>query len=267
MPKNHLDQYIKSPDAIQKMRIAGKIAANILDAVENEIKPGVSTEHLNTFCHNLIVDTYQAIPAPLNYKGFPKSICTSVNHVICHGIPNEKKILRNGDIINIDVTVIKDGYHGDTSRMYHVGKPSILAQRLTQVARECMFKGINMVKPGTNLKDIGRAIATHAKKNHFSSVEDYCGHGIGTDFHEAGFHVLHYDSNKIEDQLLVPGLTFTIEPMINTGSHLTKILGDGWTVVTKDKSLSAQWEHTLLCTETGVEILTLGANEQPIQSK
>lgn len=262
---HNLQAYTKTTEEIQKMRMAGKLAATVLEKVAPLVKEGTSTEALNEFCHQLITEEMQAIPAPLNYRGFPKSICTSVNHVICHGIPSEKKILRQGDIINIDVTVIKDGYHGDTSQMFYVGKPSILAKRLTEVARECMYIGINMVKPGTNLKDIGRAIAEHAEKNRFSSVKDFCGHGIGSDFHEEGFHVLHYDNHSVPDQYLLPGHTFTIEPMINAGSYLTKTLADGWTVVTKDKSLSAQWEHTLLCTEDGVEILTLRDSETPLK--
>lgn len=260
----NLQAFVKTEQEIQKMRIAGKLAATVLDRVAPLVKEGTHTDALNTFCHNLITEEMQAIPAPLNYRGFPKSICTSVNHIICHGIPSDKKILKSGDIINIDVTVIKDGYHGDTSRMFYIGKPNILAKRLVENARECMYVGINMVKPGANLKDIGRAIAHHAHKSYFSSVRDFCGHGIGKEFHEEGFHVLHYDDTSIPDRYLYPGLTFTIEPMINAGSHLTKTLSDGWTVVTKDKSLSAQWEHTLLCTEKGVEILTLGANDSPI---
>lgn len=264
MAHNPLSSHAKSPDAIKKMRQAGKLAATVLDRVTPLVKPGVTTEALNAFCHKLITEEMSAIPAPLNYRGFPKSICTSVNHVICHGIPSDKKALRAGDIINIDVTVIKDGYHGDTSRMYCVGKPPILAKRLVQVARECLYIGINMVKPGTSLKAIGKAIADHAHQHNFSSVRDFCGHGIGTDFHEEGFHVLHYDNPTVEEQILVPGLTFTIEPMINVGSYETKTLADDWTVVTKDKTLSAQWEHTLLCTQDGVEILTLGADEKPL---
>ncbi len=259
-----LDQLVKSPKAIQKMRIAGKQASQVLDMIERHIQPGVSTDELNTLCHTFITKDLNAIPAPLNYRGFPKSICTSVNHVVCHGIPCVKKILKEGDIINIDVTVIQDGYHGDTSRMFFVGKPSILAKRLVDTARECLYIGIQAVRPGQSLKTIGRIIEEHAKKNHFSSVYEYCGHGIGSDFHESGLQVLHYDHASIPDNILLPGLTFTIEPMINAGKRQTKQLADGWTVVTKDKSLSAQWEHTLLCTENGVEILTLGENEKPL---
>ena len=259
-----LEHYIKTREAIAKMRIAGKLAASVLDMITQHVRPGISTDKLNTLCHTFITEDLQAIPAPLHYKGFPKSICTSVNHVVCHGIPDSNKVLRQGDIINIDVTVIKDGYHGDTSRMFYVGEPSILAKRLVETARACMYAGINLVKPGQSLKTIGKKIEALAKEQHFSSVYDYCGHGIGSDFHESGFQILHYDHPSIPDIKLLPGLTFTIEPMINAGKRFTKVLGDDWTVVTKDRSLSAQWEHTLLCTEDGVEILTLGAEEQPI---
>lgn len=256
-----LETLVKSKEAIEKMRIAGKLAASVLDMIQEHVKPGVHTDALNSICHDYITNDLQAIPAPLNYKGFPKSICTSINHVVCHGIPSNK-VLRQGDILNIDVTVIKDGYHGDTSRMFYVGAPSILSKRLVETARECLYIGINMVKPGQSLKAIGKAIESYAKKQHFSSVYEYCGHGIGTDFHEKGFQILHYDHPSIPDSTLLPGLTFTIEPMINAGKRHTKVLSDEWTVVTKDRSLSAQWEHTLLCTDSGVEILTLGKDEK-----
>lgn len=244
---------IKTPDEIEKMRVAGRLAAQVLEMIEPYVKEGVTTDELNDRCHQYIVNDLQAIPAPLNYKGFPKSICTSVNHVICHGIPNEKK-LKQGDIINIDVTVIKDGYHGDTSKMFAIGQPSIQAARLMRVARECLLLGIAQVKPGNFLGDIGECIAQHAHAHHFSVVREYCGHGIGKIFHEDP-QVLHYGKAKTGLQL-VPGMTFTIEPMINAGKRHTRLLPDNWTVVTKDHSLSAQWEHTLLVTETGCEVLT-----------
>jgi methionyl aminopeptidase len=228
--------------------------------IEPWIVPGVTTEELNTRCHDFIVNTQHAIPAPLNYKGFPKSICTSVNHQICHGIPSQKA-LKNGDIINVDVTVIKDGYHGDTSRMYQVGTTSVLAQRLCRVAKECMMIGIEMVKPGVALGDIGYAIQNHAEGKGFSVVREYCGHGIGRFFHEDP-QVLHYGSPGTPP-ILEAGMTFTIEPMINAGKRHTKQLNDGWTVVTKDRSLSAQWEHTLLVTPDGYEILTLVPGDDP----
>lgn len=260
-PLQHL---VKKAEEIEKMKVAGHLAAKVLTMIEPYIQPGVSTERLNTLCHDYITIDLKAIPAPLNYRGFPKSICTSVNHVVCHGIPKAEKILKEGDIINIDVTVIKDGYHGDTSRMFTVGKVSTQASRLLSIARECLFIGINLVKPGVSLKTIGRAIDQHAKNHHYSNVREYCGHGIGSKFHEEGLQVLHYDDTSIPDITLIPGLTFTIEPMINIGKRLTKTLSDNWTVVTKDKSLSAQWEHTLLCTANGVEILTLREGETPL---
>lgn len=248
---------VKTPEQIEKMRAAGKAASQVLDFITPYVQAGTSTLALNDLAHGYIVDTLGLVPAPLNYRGFPKSVCISINHVVCHGIPSEQKKLKNGDIVNIDVTVIKDGFHGDTSRMFKVGKISTLADRLVRVSKECMEVGIELVRPGVNLKTIGRAVAEHAEKNGFSSVREYCGHGIGTEFHESGFQLLFYDDHTIADAFLEPGLTFTIEPMINAGKRFTKTLSDGWTVVTKDKSLSAQWEHTLLCTETGVEILTV----------
>ena len=260
-PLQHL---VKTTTEIQKMRTAGKLAASVLTMIEPYVIAGTSTEALNQRCHDYIVNELDAIPAPLNYRGFPKSICTSINHVVCHGIPKSDKILKEGDIINIDITVIKDGYHGDTSRMFKIGGISTQANRLVNVARECLFVGIDLVKPGTSLKTIGRAIDNHAKKHHYSNVREYCGHGIGSEFHEEGLQVLHYDDSSIADITLIPGLTFTIEPMINIGKRFTKTLSDDWTVVTKDKSLSAQWEHTLLCTDDGVEILTRRDDEQVI---
>jgi len=248
---------IKNEAEIEKMRVAGKLASEVLDMIEEHVKAGVTTDELNTICHDYIVNEQQAIPAPLNYRGFPKSICTSVNHVICHGIPGDKK-LKKGDIINIDVTVIKDGYHGDNSRMYFVGKPSVLAKRICDVARESMMIGIRMVKPGVQLGDIGHAIQKHAESNNFSVVREYCGHGIGAGFHEDP-QVLHY-GRPGTGMTLQEGMTFTIEPMINVGRRETRLLADEWTVVTRDHSLSAQWEHTILVTKDGYEILTNSEN-------
>lgn len=250
---------IKTVEEIEKMRVAGKLAADVLTMIEPHVVAGITTDELNKICHDYIVNEQKAIPAPLNYHGFPKSICTSVNHVICHGIPSDKK-LKDGDIINIDITVIKDGYHGDTSKMFHVGKTSILAQRLSRVARECMLIGIDMVKPGIKLGDIGHAIQQHAENEHFSVVREYCGHGIGQVFHEEP-QVLHYGSPDT-GMTLQTGMTFTIEPMINAGKRQVRQLPDGWTVVTKDRSLSAQWEHTILVTDDGHEILTLRDEER-----
>lgn len=244
---------IKTPEEIEKMRIAGRLAADVLEMIEAHVKPGVTTDELDAICHDYIVNEQQAIPAPLNYHGFPKSICTSVNHVICHGIPADKR-LKKGDIVNLDITVIKDGYHGDTSKMFFVGKPSVMAQRLVSTAYDCMKIGIEMVKPGIQLGDIGHAIQSHAEANNFSVVREYCGHGIGVNFHEEP-QVLHYGKPGT-GLTLEPGMTFTIEPMINSGKREVKLLPDGWTVVTKDHSLSAQWEHTILVTEDGHEVLT-----------
>ncbi len=244
---------IKTAEEIEKMRVAGKLAARVLDMIGPEVKAGVTTDQLNTLCHEYIVNDLDSIPAPLNYRGFPKSICTSVNHVVCHGIPSSKK-LKNGDIINIDVTVIKDGFHGDTSRMYQVGEPSIRARRICDIARQCMDKGIDRVKPGTRLGDIGHVIQQHAESNGFSVVREYCGHGIGRRFHEDP-QVLHYGIPGTGMEIR-PGMTFTIEPMINAGRKETRLLRDKWTVETRDRSLSAQWEHTILVTDSGHEILT-----------
>ena len=250
---------IKSKTDIEKMRIAGKLASEVLEMIGQHVKPGISTEELDQICHRYIVEEQNAIPAPLNYKGFPKSICTSVNHQVCHGIPSEDKILRESDIVNIDVTVIKEGFHGDTSKMYHVGKPSILAERLCKVTQECMYQAISIVKPGLHIGDIGAVIQKHAYDNNFSVVKDYCGHGIGKNFHESP-QILHYGI-KNTGMRLEEGMTFTIEPMINSGKYKTKLLNDGWTVVTQDHSLSAQWEHTILVTSNGYEILTLRDEE------
>jgi len=249
---------IKTEDEILKMRVAGRLAAEVLIMITPHVKAGITTDELDQICHNYIVDVQDAIPAPLNYHGFPKSICTSVNHVICHGIPGNKK-LKDGDIINIDITVIKDGYHGDTSMMFHVGDTSIIAKRLCANAREAMLIGIDMVKPGIQLGDIGHAIQKHSEAQNFSIVREYCGHGIGKVFHEDP-QVLHYGEPGT-GLVLEAGMTFTIEPMVNAGKRHIKQLPDKWTVVTKDRSLSAQWEHTILVTETGHEILTLREDE------
>ncbi len=250
---------IKTPEEIQKMRIAGKLAAQVLEMIEPFVKTGVTTDELDKICHDFIVKEQDAIPAPLNYRGFPKSICTSVNNQICHGIPGIKK-LKSGDIINIDITVIKDGYHGDTSKMFLIGKPSVLAKRLCDTSRECLFTGIELVKPGIHLGDIGHAIAQHAKKQNLSVVREYCGHGIGVNFHEDP-QVLHYGKAGTKE-ILQEGMTFTIEPMINAGKRHIRVLPDKWTVVTKDRSLSAQWEHTILVTANGHEVLTLREEEK-----
>ncbi len=243
----------KTTEEVEKMRVAGRLAAEVLDMIGAHVRAGVSTDELNQICHDHIVGAQQAVPAPLNYRGFPKSICTSVNHVVCHGIPSAKK-LKDGDILNIDITVRKDEFHGDTSRMFFVGEPSIRARRVCRVSRECLYRGIALVKPGTRLGDIGHAIQQHAEKNGFSVVREYCGHGIGRGFHEAP-QVLHYGQPDT-GLALRPGMTFTIEPMLNAGKRETRLLADDWTVVTKDRSLSAQWEHTILVTEDGHEILT-----------
>ena len=246
--------YIKTESDIEKMRIAGKLASQVLEMVEEYVKPGISTLKLDQICHDYIVTQQDAIPAPLNYKGFPKSICTSVNHQVCHGIPSDEKILKKGDILNIDVTVIKDGFHGDTSKMFQIGKTSILADRLCKVTQKCMYEAIKIVRPGLHIGDIGAIIQEIAHDNKFSVVRDYCGHGIGKEFHESP-QILHYGTKNTGMKLL-EGMTFTIEPMINAGNHNTKVLNDGWTVVTQDHSLSAQWEHTILVTKDGFEILT-----------
>ena len=244
---------IKTTKDIEKMRVAGQLAADVLGMIGPHVQSGITTGELDQICHDYIVNEQKAIPAPLNYKGFPKSICTSVNHVVCHGIPGDKK-LKNGDIINIDVTVIKDGFHGDTSKMFFVGEPSIRAKRLVELTYECMVKGIRMVKPGVSLGDIGHAIQTLAESNNCSVVREYCGHGIGKEFHEDP-QVLHYGKQNTGIKL-EKGMTFTIEPMINLGKRHVKLLPDEWTVVTKDRSLSAQWEHTILVTADGHEVLT-----------
>ena len=248
---------IKNPEQQDKMRAAGRATASVLDMIGDYVIPGVTTEELDQRCHDFIINELKGIPAPLNYRGFPKSICTSVNHVVCHGIPGEKK-LKDGDMVNIDISVILDGWHGDTSRMFHVGKPTIRGKRLADITHECMKRGIEMVKPGVHLGDIGYTIQRFAEANNCSVVREYCGHGIGQEFHEDP-QVLHYGRKGTGD-VLEAGMTFTIEPMINLGKRQVKLLPDGWTVVTKDHSLSAQWEHTILVTDDGFEVLTLGAS-------
>ncbi len=249
---------IKTPDDIAKMRIAGRLAAQVLEMIGEHVQIGVTTDELNTICHDYIVNVQKAIPAPLNYNGFPKSICTSINHVVCHGIPNDKP-LKDGDIINIDVTVIKDGYFGDTSKMFSVGKTSEWAERLSRVTQECMYKAIEIVRPGTRLGDIGEIIQKHAESNGYSVVREYCGHGIGTVFHEEP-QILHYGRAGTGLELK-EGMTFTIEPMINLGKKETRLLGDGWTAITKDRKLTAQWEHTMVVTADGYEVFTLRNDE------
>jgi len=255
---------IKTPEDIAGMRVAGRLAAEVLEMIGEHVKPGVTTEELDRICHDHIVNVQQAIPAPLNYGGapgrmpFPKSICTSINHVVCHGIPNEKP-LKNGDALNIDVTVIKDGYHGATSKMFIAGEAPEWVERLARVTQECMYKGISVVRPGARLGDIGQIIQDHAHANHYSVVREYCGHGIGKVFHEDP-QVLHYGRAGTGMELQ-EGMTFTIEPMINQGRAETRLLGDNWTAITKDRKLSAQWEHTILVTADGYEVLTLRSEE------
>ena len=251
---------LKTPEDILNMRIAGRLAAEVLEMIEEYVKPGVSTGELDRICHKYIIEEQQAIPAPLNYNGFPKSICTSVNHVICHGIPDDQKILKSGDIMNIDITVIKNGFHGDTSKMFLIGNAPEHAKRLVRITQECLYKAIELVRPGRTLGDIGHVIQRHGEAHNYSIVREYCGHGIGRVFHEEP-QVLHY-GNPNQGVEIKEGMTFTIEPMLNAGTRHTKISkNDGWTVTTKDRRLSAQWEHTLAVTDTGCEILTLRSNE------
>ncbi|MFQ3362095.1 MAG: methionyl aminopeptidase [Woeseiaceae bacterium] len=250
---------IKTLEEQEKMRKAGRLAANVLDMISDYIKPGISTDELDAICHKFITEEQKAIPAPLNYMGFPKSICTSLNHVVCHGIPGQR-VLKTGDCLNIDITVIKDGFHGDTSRMFFVGKPSIKAKRLSDIAYKSMWLGIEQLADGKYLGDIGHAIQSFVEKNRFSVVREYCGHGIGSVFHEEP-QVLHYGKPKTGVKLKA-GMTLTIEPMVNAGKKEVKLLPDGWTVVTKDHSLSAQWEHTILITKDGFEVLTLGLDQR-----
>lgn len=250
---------IKSPEQQDKMRIAGRLAADVLDMIGDFVKPGISTSDLDKICHKYITEVQHAIPAPLNYRGFPKSICTSLNHVVCHGIPAER-ILKSGDSLNIDITVIKDGFHGDTSRMFFVGKPSIKAKRLSDIAYKSMWLGIEQLREDNYLGDIGSAIQSYVEKNRYSVVREYCGHGIGQVFHEEP-QVLHYGKPKTGLQLKA-GMTLTVEPMVNAGRREVKLLPDGWTVVTKDHDLSAQWEHTILIKKNGYEVLTLGKDQR-----
>lgn len=244
---------IKTPEEIEAMRVAGQLAGEVLRMIREHVVPGVTTGELDAICHRYITETQQAIPAPLNYKGFPKSICTSVNHVVCHGIPGNKT-LKNGDIVNIDITVIKDGWHGDTSKMFVVGEPSIRARRVCDIAYQAMVTGIEMVAPGVRLGDIGHAIQRYTEGQGCSVVREYCGHGIGRGFHEDP-QVLHY-GRPGTGEVLTPGMVFTIEPMVNVGRRETRLLPDGWTVVTRDRSLSAQWEHTIAVTDSGYDVLT-----------
>lgn len=252
---------IKTPDEIALMREAGRLAAEVLEMIGSHVVPGVSTGKLDQICHDYIVNEQKAIPAPLNYNGFPKSICTSINHVICHGIPSDGKILKNGDIVNIDITVIKNGFHGDTSKMFLLGNVPEHAQRLIKITQESLYMAIDLVKPGARLGDIGHIIQHFAESNHYSVVREYCGHGIGRIFHEEP-QVLHYGKSGTGLELL-EGMTFTIEPMLNAGSRHTKLSRkDGWTVTTRDRRLSAQWEHTLVVTKDGCEVLTKRSEEK-----
>ncbi|MDH5264761.1 MAG: type I methionyl aminopeptidase [Betaproteobacteria bacterium] len=252
---------LKTPQDVEKMRVAGRLAGEVLDFIAPHVKPGVSTGRLDRLCHDYMVDVQGTIPAPLDYappghRPYPKSICTSVNHQVCHGVPGDR-VLKQGDILNIDITVIKDGWHGDTSRMFYVGEPSIQARRLCETTYECMWRGIAQVRPGATLGDIGHAIQRHAEANGYSVVREFCGHGIGRRFHEEP-QVVHY-GRPGQGMPLEAGMTFTIEPMINAGRREIRALADGWTIVTADHSLSAQWEHMVLVTPEGYEVLTLSA--------
>ena len=250
---------IKTPAEQDRMRLAGRLTADVLDMIGAHVVAGATTADLDRIAHDYIVNVQQAVPAPLNYKGFPKSICTSVNHVVCHGIPGDKR-LKAGDVVNVDVTVIKDGWHGDSSRMYFVGTPSVQAKRLVEVCHAALWRGIELVRPGARLGDLGYAIQTWVESQGYSVVREYCGHGIGRVFHEDP-QVLHYGEPGTGLELR-EGMTFTIEPMVNAGKRHVKLLPDGWTVVTKDHSLSAQWEHTVLVTADGCEVLTLGREDR-----
>ncbi|MES2354868.1 MAG: type I methionyl aminopeptidase [Pseudomonadota bacterium] len=257
---------LKSPQDIEKMRIAGRLASEVLDFITPHVKPGITTGELDKLCHDYMVNEQGTVPAPLNYtppghSPYPKSVCTSVNHQVCHGIPGDK-VLKAGDIVNIDVTVIKEGYHGDTSRMFYVGDPSIQAKRLCQITYEAMWRGISKVKPGAFLGDVGNTIQIFAEENGYSVVREFCGHGIGKKFHEEP-QVLHYGRAGTGVKL-APGMIFTIEPMINAGRREIRSLADGWTIVTRDHSLSAQWEHTILVTESGFEVLTTSSGTPPM---
>ena len=255
-----MNTLIKTPEAIEKMRVSARLAAEALEMITPYVKPGVTTDELNQICHDYIVNEQQAFPSSLGYNGFPKSMCTSINHVVCHGIPSDR-VLKSGDILNIDITVLKDGYHGDTSKMFLIGKVSVLAERLVRVTQECLYRGIAVVKPGCTIGDIGAAIQQHANANRFTVVREYCGHGIGQNMHEDP-QILHYGVAG-QGMVLQEGMTFTIEPMINAGKAGVKLLSDDWTVVTKDHSLSAQWEHIVLVTKNGHEVLTR-RSEEPV---
>ena len=256
---NKSQKMIKTSEQIEKMRLAGKLASEVLEMITPLVKPGISTGELDEICHEFIVHKQGSIPANVGYRGYEKTICSSLNQVVCHGIPDFNRILKDGDILNIDVTVKKDGWHGDTSKMFLVGKTQPHNERLVRVTQECLYQGIEQVKPGAYLGDIGNAIQIHAEKNHYSVVEDYCGHGIGQIYHEDP-QVLHYGKPGTGIQLK-QGMCFTIEPMINLGTKYTKALSDGWTVETKDGRNSAQWEHTLIVTSNGYEVLTKRSEE------
>ena len=250
---------IKDLEEVNRLREAGSLAAEVLDMISNFVKPGISTGELDKICHDYIVEEQQAIPANVGYRGFEKTLCTSLNQVVCHGIPDDKRLLKNGDILNIDVTVIKDGWHGDTSKMFLVGKTEPHNERLVKITQECLYKGIQAVIPGATLGDIGHAIQQHAEKNHYSVVEEYCGHGIGKVYHDEP-QILHYGTPNTGIEIK-EGMCFTIEPMINLGTKFTKTLNDGWTVETKDGRNSAQWEHTILVTNKGADVLTRRSDE------
>jgi methionyl aminopeptidase len=250
---------IKTPAEIERMRVAGRLAAEVLEMIAPHMEAGITTAELDRICHDYMVSVQHAIPAPLNYRGFPKSICTSINQVVCHGIPSAQRALKSGDIINMDITVIKDGFHGDTSMMFAIGKVAEHAERLMRIARECLYRAIALVRPGCRLGDIGHIIQQHAEGNYYSVVREYCGHGIGRQFHEDP-QVLHYGQPGT-GLVLEEGMVFTIEPMINAGKHHTRLKPDGWTVETRDGRLSAQWEHTVAVTATGVEVLTARRDE------
>ena len=264
-PTQSQAKQVKSPDEVEGMRVAGRLAAEVLDYIAPYVKPGVTTAKIDKLCHDYMVEVQHTIPAPLNYappghRPYPKSVCTSVNHQVCHGVPGDR-VLKSGDIVNLDITTIKDGYHGDTSRMFLVGDASIQAKRLCEITFECLWLGISVVRPGGYLGDIGAIIQKHAEKNGYSVVREFCGHGIGRRFHEDP-QVLHYGKEGSGPRL-EPGMIFTIEPMINAGKAAIRELADGWTIVTKDHSLSAQWEHTVLVTGEGYEVLTVSAGTPP----
>lgn len=250
---------IKTPEEITKMRVAGRMAADVLEMIAEHVRPGVTTGELDRLCHRYIVEDLQAVPACLGYRGFPKSVCISLNEVVCHGIPDDNRVLKEGDIANIDVTVIKEGYHGDTSKMFFVGTPSILAKRLCDVTQQSLYRALKKIGPGVPLRTLGREIQRFVETNGFSVVREYCGHGIGKAFHEPP-QVLHYDASD-EGVILLAGMTFTVEPMINAGDQRIRTMRDGWTVKTKDRSLSAQYEHTIVVNDVGCEILTLRQEE------